>query len=523
MSVQPTTGLPRCDATRMGRSQRTYRITVVLAVFLTMALKISGIFLHENQSELQYSMALSLRKKPALHMLRAAVQNDKEKSGTVNPIYLEALAEVEPPRNMLSLYEEARQLNPKSESLLIKYGCELYAQEQYEEARERFREAGINPPRNTLPRYLESAALATAQMEQESLRNALALLARANSSSDPLLVVEPLWSENVSRRAKGYLERQYELTDRIFGTIHNSASRFCAYVDEETVQENAAQMDEYLEKLEAMSVRLLGVQSGDSRPAIPQLDHALQIQLEVVQLRKQFSEQFQLPAQEGREARITELKALLADLERFQEAGKSLAKKYNNRNMSSTFLVMGIWLYFWCFWAVMWSLHTMGKDRKKELPMLPIPSKAKALLFAAFSLLFLLLMVLPALYTTNRDFFWEPREEQLTPVISILFILVFGLYFPFTSLRSYIREAKQQGITAPWVTGKLKQFQIFTCLSRRYNGLLLGNLIICACVAYIAHHIVYGVGPFQSYLLPSGLAMDINSVIDSIISRVTHF
>ena len=521
MSLQPATGMPRCDTMRQRRSQRAFRMTVALILFLSTAWWFAESYLRYDHSETQYRLALTLQRAQARPILRTVVRHETEKRDVPPALYVEALAEVEERDKILSTYAQALQLNPKSESLLINYGCRLYAEGHYDEARERFREAGINPPRNVLPRYLESAALAASFPEKEHLNDAAALLARANSSSDPLLVPAPLWHDSQPRQGKGYLMRHYHLMDRIFQTIHASVSRFCEYLDEEVARENVEEMDSYLEKLEVMSLRLLGTRTSDSPPALPQLEHALQIQLEVLQQRESFVERFDLPGDNARRERIALLTELLADLDKFNEAGKELSDKYAQRIALPFRLILYHLITFSLFYFLtrIW-LKFSRKD--SEQPVLPLSPWAKKLLFCGFLLFFLLLSLFPFIHGHNGDFM------GLYPLLiagkALLYLQLFlVLYFSYTTWRRFLSAADKEEVKADWVRQKTVRIRLFMGLLRRYSGLLLGGLIICVGQWLRVSRIVHGAYPFQSVLLPSGLEMDISALITSIMERISAF
>lgn len=521
MSLQPVTEMPRCDTMRMRRSQRAFRMTVALAVLLTAAWWFAESYLRYDHSETQYRLALTLQRAQARPILRTVVRRETEKRDVPPALYVEALAEVEESAKILPAYAEALQLNPKSESLLINYGCRLYADGQYEEARERFREAGINPPRNVLPRYLESAALAAGFPEKEYLNDATALLARANSSSDPVIVPAPLWHDSLPRQGKGYLMSHYHLVDRIFHTIHASVSHFCAHLAEEVTVENAEEMDAYLAKLETMSQRLLGAQPGDSPPALPQLEHALQMQLEILEQREDFVERFELAPEEGREVRIHQLKALLADLESFSQAGEELSEKYSTRILLPFRLIIkGLILFSLCYFLSQLLLKLFHKN--PDLPLLPVSPLGRRLLFACFFLLFLLLSLFPALHGSNREFLGA-YPLFLTGKFLLYLPLALIVFLSYSTWQRCLAIAREQEEKADWAQQKKNRILVFLCLFRRYSGLLLGGLVICVSLWLTVSRIVHGAYPFQSALLPSGLEKDIAALIASVLEGIAAF
>lgn len=522
MSVNPLQGIPRCDHTKLRRSQRAFRMTVTLLLVLTAAWWFSESYLRYDHSETQYRMALTLQRAQARPILRTVVERESKEKDTPSALYFEALAEVEEADKLLPAYARAYQSNPKSESLLINYGCRLYEMGQYGEARERFREAGINPPRNLLPRYLESAALLASSEGKEERSNALALIARANASGDPLLVPEPLWHDSLPRHGKGYLHKYYMTADRIFEAIHNSALLFCAALDREATQGNAAELNGHLEKLETMSMRLLGMNKEDSPPALRQLEHALQIQLTVLQQRGRLADSFGLPAVPEYAERSQKLLNLLRELDQFNASGDALAQKYARRLLIPFVLILESVALFTLFYLALLLLRRFLKPCT-HLPFLPVTGTGKKLLFAGFTALFLLLLLMPALYSTNREYVWEYPMQLLGEILCAGLLLFFGIYYPLSTLRAFLKDARRHELQEAWVEQKKLQLSIFSCLALRYAGFLLGGLIICVCLWLDFSRIFYSAYPFQSALLPSGLEADIGALVNSIKDQIKSF
>ncbi|HOH29924.1 MAG TPA: hypothetical protein PLC40_09630, partial [Candidatus Hydrogenedentes bacterium] len=159
MSPTPEMGAtPRrsCDFVWARRIRRSFRLLVAIAFLLTFMLWFAEGYLRYEQSEIQYRMSLTLHPAQARPILRTVVRRETELKKAPSPLYLEALALVEEPDEVLEAYARAYQANPRDMSLLLNYGCRLYAGGNPGEARERFREAGANPPSNALPRYLEA-------------------------------------------------------------------------------------------------------------------------------------------------------------------------------------------------------------------------------------------------------------------------------------------------------------------------------------------------------------------------------
>src|SRR5690554_2791077 len=144
-------------------------------------------------------MSVTLDEPSARAILRNVVRRDSEQNDRPTPRYLNALAEIEEVDAMAEAYASAYMREPNNAFLVISYGCYLFHEGQYREARERFREAGILPPNNALPRYLEAAALSLSLDDEDDFSEVLTLIVRTNNSGDPILFPEPPWHHTLPK------------------------------------------------------------------------------------------------------------------------------------------------------------------------------------------------------------------------------------------------------------------------------------------------------------------------------------
>lgn len=186
----------------------SFALGVLACVGFTAALWISDNYLRYELEEYQYRASRTHHPSSARAFMRNVVKRQSTGQEVANPLYLEALAAIEEDDLILSAYQRAYEKSPANPFLLINYGCRLYLAGQYREARERFREAGIQPQKNALPRYLEAAALAAAESEPGGFDTAMGLVARANSSGDPVIFPKPLWHSSLPTDGAWYCNNQ---------------------------------------------------------------------------------------------------------------------------------------------------------------------------------------------------------------------------------------------------------------------------------------------------------------------------
>ena len=139
-SPAENTGTP-LDHAGLRRGRRAFRYSVAACVFFGFALWFAEGYLRFDRAETQYRMSLTLHEASARPVLRNVVKRDAEANDPPNAKYVEALAAVEEPDMVLTVYEQAMRLNPRSSFLIINYGCALFLADRPAEARERFREA----------------------------------------------------------------------------------------------------------------------------------------------------------------------------------------------------------------------------------------------------------------------------------------------------------------------------------------------------------------------------------------------
>jgi len=297
--------------------RRSFRFAVTACVAFTTMLWLSERYLRYDLTKSQYIMALTLEPESARPVLRQVVKRDGEQREFPSPKYLAALAEREEADLILPTYERAYKLDPDDSFLAVRYGCRLFLAEKYAEARERFREARLQPPTNALPGYLEAAALQFSDGTKKDVSESLALVARTNSSSDAVLFPQPLWAENLPRRGMWFSKLRRHITDECCAPLYKYSDWLVNQARHRITLRQVQYWDSWLETLQEMGERL--AVTGD--PGSVQMTAGVHIQLAALEQR------LALPAAEGRTAdpelveRQRKLTSSLALLNQF-EAGR---------------------------------------------------------------------------------------------------------------------------------------------------------------------------------------------------------
>ncbi|HQN01792.1 MAG TPA: hypothetical protein PLL36_11980 [Candidatus Hydrogenedentes bacterium] len=535
MSPTPEMGAtPRrsCDFVWARRIRRSFRLLVAIAVLLTFMLWFAEGYLRYEQSEIQYRMSLTLHPAQARPILRTVVRRETELKKVPSPLYLEALALVEEPDEALEAYARAYQANPRDMSLLLNYGCRLYAGGNPGEARERFREAGANPPSNALPRYLEAAAFAATLEPESDMTDLIALLRRANGSGDPVLFPEPLWHDSLPERGLRYEKLQMKIAAYMTEPLLQCADSIFARVRGHFLREDTGNWDDHLEIVQSMGARIMGLRKGDSPPSTVQLQAALQIQLQALLLRGEWSKNNGgVLNPEINNAALLVREALEA-LTQFEERRPLAEAQYRDRLLVPLRLATKTALLFFVFYAAALFLHKAGSAGKR-LRALPHTWMAVIPPLVGFGVMALLMAVLAAASHSGLSH----QFEVFIPVLwygVAGFMLLIGISYPLLQVKTgfvrgdlpaEIEDGADSG-DARGVKERLsfrRRMGVYGCLLRRYMGILLGGFIIMVCLWLVVHRILLAAYPFQLDLLNTGLDIEAQQLIADVKEHLRDF
>jgi len=497
------------------RNRRAFQLGVVLVAALTFALWFSENFLRYDLLESQYLSALSLHPESARPIMRRVVRSDTEQNEVPSARYVEALAEIEEPGFELQRFEQAYLLDPANSILIMKYGCQLFKNKQYREARERFREAGVQPPKNALPRYLEAAALAAASRPDESLADAIALLARTNNTHDPVIYPKPLWHVSLPRDGALYAQKRRELVDEVLEPLFQFGNllerRAERAMDEATIQE----WDVWLEKFEEMGARLAGNPTApEEEIGVSQILAGIHFQLQALRLRNEISRQVQdtdLPGVNERMARLNTARETLIGAEDVRVAQLRSAEGAYTRPISL------LWRGFACFFGMLVLVGIASRLGGAERALWTIPQPRMVYLVLGLCMLNFLLILLTFNYLI-------PEPGSLSFQITVAgwwgncaLLVLFGLAYPPMTLRPQPEweqpreddgESSEDTMTPP--EGKWRPC---LAMSRRYFGTLIGVYFVTICLWFVFFRLTNQVYPSQLELLAPGFReMEVEAV-----------
>lgn len=501
------------------RGRRAFRFCVAFCVALSGSLWFSENYLRYDKGESQYRMALTHEDPSARPILRNVVKRDAEQNATPRVRYVEALAAVEEDDLVLAGYEQAYRLNPGDSFLIIKYGCQLYLHGNHKDARERFREAGIQPPKNALPHYLEAAALAAGAAPEEDLSEAVALIARANSGGDPILFPAPLWHPSLMKGGDWYVRKQRELIDLscmpLFRLRNALVSRAALALDKNEVQD----WDSWLEKLQVLGERLMG--GGHINPeslGASQAAAGIQIQLDALRLRNAIAAKTRGASSPDFAARIQALEKALSQITVFYGVRDAQVQTLTEVYQHPLFLI-GKTLLMLVLVYLFSVLASRAVDRRKTTYALPHRKSLGGILAAGSSLLFLLLSLSSVL---QREAPGSTYPEHLLTWVwygLLGFLLLFGVLYPWWRLPTATllierMEVYEDAGAALRQLQRLRRRAAIT-LVRRYFGLLLG-LFLCIVSGWtVSYRIAYSTYPMQLKLLVPGLEQQERQVVSS--------
>ena len=513
MSADP----PRFEAYGSGgdyagarRMRRAFRYAVLACLFFTFALFFSENYLRYDLLETQYIMSVTLDQPSARAILRNVVLRDSEQNERPTPRYLNALAEIEEVDAMAEAYAAAYMREPNNAFMVINYGCYLFHEGQYREARERFREAGILPPNNALPRYLEAAALAHSLEDDADFSEVLTLIVRTNNSGDPILFPEPPWHQSLPKYGYWYMKRQREIIDQCLAPLYRMKSRLVARAQTQIDSGQLQDWSSWLGSVENMAARLIGVGAAeDSMHSSATAQFGLSLKQDILALQTQILEL--QPRYVARERNIEErrqkLEAAQARIYTFENERDDRIAAHQALVSQPHYLVFHTCLilvlaYLLARIAMRLAGASLNTRTMQEIPV------ARTTLIGGLALMAFLLML--------SIFMRQANGETLLPVVIntlwygvLIMMLIFGLFYPAVWLptpRQVVAHApvcdSGDSMLDDARSAKMTAWLSFVV---RYYGILLGGFLIVVCFWVLMHRMVESLYPTQIRLLSTGL------------------
>jgi hypothetical protein len=459
----------------------SFALGVLACAAFTAALWISDNYLRYELEEYQYRASRLHHPSSARAFMRNVVKRQSTGQQVPNPLYFEALAAIEEEDLILPAYQRAYESSPANPFLLINYGCRLYLAGQFKEARERFREAGIQPQKNALPRYLEAAALAAAEVEPGAFDTAMGLVARANSSGDPVIFPKPLWHPSLPTDGAWYGNNQRYIVMLALAPLF----KFHPMILEKARARNDAgegmAAETWLEAAQLMGERIAG--APDAAPedlGVVQTIAGLEMQLHALSLRLSW-----LRAR-GEEPRAELLRAesrLPAALERLKQYDMGRESRIEQVRSQLAQPLLWIWhaaLLLLGLYALVWVVQSWRGQRSEAGP-LPLATRialGMGIVLVACALLF----AFPVRGT--------PGHELMSRVAQ-------GLWYG--GLVSAAIAAFSAPFFAPCRQGVLIQKTL---------GRAIGYGLLLLCIWFLLYRLATGLYPYQIELLTPGFVSE---------------
>jgi len=517
------------DQVGQRRLRRSFRYAVAAIVAFAAALYVYDIAARHELRESQYISSLTLPAESARAILRNVVRREQESKGSPTPRYVEALAAIEEDEFALSRYQDALKLNPNDPWLLIKLGCKLFAQspapddpaKHFVEARERFREAAVHPPRNVLPVYLEAAALAGSLAARTDLSEAVVLLARANNSGAPLLMPEPLWHASLPKRGATYADRRRALADRTLAPLYALKQILLTAAESDLQNGQPGDWDAWLEKLEILGAHLLQppltegvtISSNQAMAGIKIQQDAIAYRVRFAELQGHDTTKFS-----ARIEKLTQAMQALHEFERTRESAIASSRALVLRPLQLS--LSGILVVFVAYVLLSLLGILFGMNRAD----LVLQHNRAGIAVLAGGLLMLAALLAAFLQRGTPGETIELITRTWPAALSAL--LLFGLAYPWTVLPS-ARAVLERHFPGDTATPELRRAAArerrtaYFTLIRRYYGTLLGGMIVVSCVWFLLFRTFHGVYPVQTEILVSGVEAAEYQAVRTAQSRAT--
>jgi hypothetical protein len=509
------------------RLRRSFRLCVAACVFFVAVLWISEQYLRFDLPESQFIMALTHEPESARPILRSAVKRDSEKREYPTPKYLAALAVREEDDKILPTFEEAYKLDPDNSFLAIRFGCELFRKERYAEARERFREATVQPPKNALPGYLEAAALHWAQGAPGDLSESLALVAKTNSGSDPATYPRPFWAAPLPEGGIWHQRLQRQIVDDCCAPLYKYMQAVVSEAGQEIALQNTQNWDRWLETLQKMGERI----ASTGGPGTLQAIAGIRIQEEALKKRIEIRELDSAGARNELVDHLADLKAGLALLNEFEDKRDIRIEAQRARVLAPLRLS---WLTFAalaaCYLLAYIAAHIVRAKRVSW--SLSHASWAKAGFLLGNCILLMLLWQMTYAARGSIDAVSAaamPGGQLFEPVAGVWWATVAALVllcivYPAIRLPRVSavlsRHEIPSGDAAAIRAARHARRTAYVSFARRSFGVTMGLYLYAIVIWVVGHRLLFALYPWQPKLLVDGLAGQETALVREVVSLI---
>ncbi len=510
--IEPT---PRFEAYGTGgdyvearRARRAFRYSVLTCLCFTFALYFSENYLLFSLVETQYIMSVTLDEPSARAILHNVVRRDQTLNDRPTPRYLSALAQIEESDAILERYEQAYQLEPNNAYLIINYGCYLFHEGQFREARERFREAGILPPENALPRYLEAAALAASLADEEDLSEIVTIIVRTNNSAHPLIFPEPPWHHSLPKYGYWYMKRQREIADQTLAPLYRLKTRLVSRAHEQILNEQVQDWSSWLGSLDEMANRFIGnIESDKSTLGIALAQYGLSLKTDVLTLREALQQVVPPVQKEDFSDQHTKLASVQKLIYSFEDERDNKIAEHREQVVLPLYLIFHAFLAFSAAYFMVRIGTKLMHIPSNNWTISHVPIGRNVLLIGLALLTLVLLSSIQLKHVEAYSILPILLETSWYSLMT--FLLLFGVIYPAMMLpkpakvvaHAPVCDARDALMTEARKARKIAYFSFMRC----YYGILLGGLFVVVSAWVLLHRMIESLYPTQIRLLTTGL------------------
>ncbi len=490
------------------RGRKSFRFVVLSVVLLTLFAWFAEDRLRYSLPERHFLSAITLPRDSARVFLLSAIKQDAEMSDTPTAKYTQALAVRQEDDVALETYARARELDPKNSLFAVRHGCRLFLLNHTSQAVDAFRAARALPPANSLPRYLEAAALAKSARDPATLGEAMVIVSRANNTHEPLIYPKPLWFSGYPQSGMQYAQLSREIYAEACSPLHALTQQ--VVLAGERQDQTAQGQDEktWMRQIESMGRRL--VNDSDPKGSL-QAIAGVSIQLQALTALRALLDR----EGEGDSAEASRIAERQLEL---RQALDVLNEFEANRDQEIAAIVdeykAPLWLVFITLLAMSGvylfarAVHAALRYRKSAWT---VPHSALGKIMLAFGALafFALLTAVTILQSIpgGQEWYLGAVRSAWWGVVTV--IVGFGFIYPA------LRVASPEEVSGK--SGRLEDMpdvmryarrayrRVYVAFVVRYFGILIGNFLCMTCAWLLLYRVAIGLYPWQVNLLASGM------------------
>ncbi len=488
------------------RARRSFRLCVISCVFVTFMLYFSEYFLRYDGPDRIFLSALTLPFPSARATLKSAVKQDEEAREQPTPKYSQALAEREEDDVILAQYDKAVRLDPTNSLFRLRYGCQLYRLGDFAGAAIQFREAGLHPPENALPEYLEAAALASLRDTGTTFDDALAVVARANSGGNKIILPRPIWFPGVLPQAgRQYSALSRMIADEICGPLYRFSGESIDEARRVSQRRQAQAVESWLTNIQRMGERLTSATETQSTIAAMA---GIRIQLDAVNAFIEVTPNLDENRKAGLIEKRTRLEQAAKAISAF-EAGRDerIEADAESHRFPMRLLVMGGAWICGAHLAAIIIFKILGF--RKSAWTLPHSLVGRIVMAAG------MMGIVALLFADSGAKMRALSPESYQPLIGgawravIAGLVGFGLIYPLLTLTraedASRRSGRPEEMAGTLPPARAAYRRAFASMMVRYYSVLSGLYICASCFWIIGFRVLTGLYPWQLSLLTSGL------------------